>query len=66
MGRLLADMTTKMQHKIDRKESDPLKMLVHSTHDTAIAALCQTFDVYDDKCVFAILNLGLLLQVTCN
>ncbi|KAF4616606.1 hypothetical protein D9613_008515 [Agrocybe pediades] len=49
MGRLLSDMTNKMQHKIDRKESDPLKMLVHSTHDTAIAALCQTFDVYDEK-----------------
>lgn len=29
--------------------ADPLKILVHSTHDTAIAALCQTLDVYDEK-----------------
>ncbi|KDR72600.1 hypothetical protein GALMADRAFT_252751 [Galerina marginata CBS 339.88] len=49
MGRLLADVLSKTQHKVERSESDPLKILVHSTHDTAIAALCSTFDVYDEK-----------------
>ncbi|KAF8999109.1 phosphoglycerate mutase-like protein [Cyathus striatus] len=48
MGRLLGDMVQKMQHKVEDSQ-DPLKILVHSTHDTAIAAMCSTFDVYDEK-----------------
>lgn len=49
MGRLFEDMLNKMQHKIDHLEKDPLKILVHSTHDTAIASIRQTLDVFDDK-----------------
>ncbi|RDB30261.1 putative acid phosphatase SPBC4.06 [Hypsizygus marmoreus] len=49
MGRLLDDMTRKMQHKIDRGTKDPLKILVHSTHDTALAGLCSTLDVFDEQ-----------------
>ncbi|TFK49423.1 phosphoglycerate mutase-like protein [Heliocybe sulcata] len=49
MGRLLTDLTRKIQTKVDKGPDDPLKILVHSTHDTAIAALCQTLDVFDDK-----------------
>lgn len=49
MGRLLDDMTRKMQHKVDNGTQDPLKILVHSTHDTALAALCSTLDVFDDQ-----------------
>ena len=49
MGPLLSDMTGKMRTKAERGAQDPLKILVHSTHDTAIAALCQTLDVFDDK-----------------
>lgn len=49
MGRLLNDISNKMQRKVERGEKDPLKLLVHSTHDTAIAALCSTLDVYDEK-----------------
>ncbi|KZT28102.1 phosphoglycerate mutase-like protein [Neolentinus lepideus HHB14362 ss-1] len=49
MGRLLTDLTRKIQTKVDKGSDDPLKILVHSTHDTAIAALCQTLDVFDDK-----------------
>lgn len=49
MGRLLTDLTRKMQSKVDKGPDDPLKILVHSTHDTAIAALCQSLDVFDDK-----------------
>ncbi|KAF9523260.1 phosphoglycerate mutase-like protein [Crepidotus variabilis] len=49
MGRLLSSLTTKMERKASKGASEPLKLLVHSTHDTAIAALCQTLDVFDDK-----------------
>ncbi|GLB39148.1 putative histidine acid phosphatase family protein [Lyophyllum shimeji] len=49
MGRLLDDLASKMQHKADKGTQDPLKILVHSTHDTALAALCSTLDVFDDQ-----------------
>ncbi|KAF8899757.1 histidine phosphatase superfamily [Gymnopilus junonius] len=49
MGRLLDDIARKMQYKVEHGESDPLKILVHSTHDTALAALCSTFDAYDEQ-----------------
>ncbi|GBE87416.1 Probable acid phosphatase [Sparassis crispa] len=49
MGPLLSDMTGKMRTKAERGAQDPLKILVHSTHDTCLAALCNTLDVYDEK-----------------
>ncbi|ESK96267.1 acid phosphatase [Moniliophthora roreri MCA 2997] len=49
MGRLLDDLSRKMQHKVENGERDPLKILVHATHDTGLAALCSTLDVFDDK-----------------
>ena len=49
MGPLLGDMIRKMQHKVEHGDKDPLKILVYSTHDTAIAGLCSTLDVFDDK-----------------
>ncbi|KAG6865445.1 hypothetical protein C0991_002521 [Blastosporella zonata] len=49
MGRLLDDLTRKMQYKADNGSRDPLKVLVHSTHDTALAALCATLDVFDEQ-----------------
>ncbi|KAJ3517906.1 hypothetical protein NLJ89_g203 [Agrocybe chaxingu] len=49
IGRLLSDMITKMQHKTKHGDTDPLKVLVHSTHDTAVAGLCSTLDVFDEK-----------------
>jgi len=49
MGRLLDDLSTKMQHKVVHGKRDPLKILVHSTHDTALAGLASTLDVFDDK-----------------
>lgn len=64
MGPLLSDIAGKMQRKInsslnaraDEDEDDDnaarTKLLVHSTHDTALAALAATLDVYDEKCVF--------------
>ena len=49
MGPLLSDMTRKMQHKSDFGNSNPTKILVHSTHDTALAAIASTLDVFDEK-----------------
>ncbi|KAJ6571732.1 histidine phosphatase superfamily [Mycena capillaripes] len=49
MGPLLADLSQKMKQKADRGDNDPLKILVHSTHDTALAAMCSTLDVFDEK-----------------
>jgi len=49
MGRLLDNLSRKMQAKLDRGADDPLKILVHSTHDTCLAALCSTLDVFDEK-----------------
>jgi acid phosphatase len=54
MGRLLSDVSRKMHSRVvggedeEDREKAP-KILVHSTHDTALAALCSTLDVYDDK-----------------
>lgn len=49
MGRLLADISDKMEKKVQQGEGDPLKILLHSTHDSTLAALCATLDVFDDK-----------------
>lgn len=49
MGPLLSDIATKMQRKIDDGEKEQTKLLVHSTHDTALAALAATLDVFDEK-----------------
>ena len=61
MGPLLGDMMRKMQHKVEHGDKDPLKILVHSTHDTAIAGLCSTLDVFDEKYAvyLALSSLGL-------
>ncbi|KAF4581308.1 hypothetical protein EYR40_002896 [Pleurotus pulmonarius] len=48
MGLLLSDLSRKMSRKAKLGDQDPAKILVHSTHDTAIAALCSTLDVYDE------------------
>ncbi|KAG6379653.1 histidine phosphatase superfamily [Boletus reticuloceps] len=49
MGRLLADVSTRMQTKIEQGDKDPLKVLVFTTHDSTLAALCSTFDAFDEK-----------------
>jgi hypothetical protein len=51
MGRLLADLSRKMKHKADSPTADPLRVAVHSTHDTGLAGLCATLDVFDEKYV---------------
>lgn len=54
MGRLLADLSRKMHLKTNETASTPAnervpKILLHSTHDTALAALANTLDVFDDR-----------------
>jgi hypothetical protein len=63
MGRLLEDLSRKMQHKAVYGSQDPLKILVHSTHDAALAALCSTFDVFDDR---SVLVFGLVMVEAHN
>jgi hypothetical protein len=52
MGPLLSDLQRKMQQKVDQGDNDPLKLLVYSTHDTAIAGIAASLDVFDHRCVF--------------
>ncbi|TDL24646.1 phosphoglycerate mutase-like protein [Rickenella mellea] len=49
MGRMLDDMMRKMTGKLMKGPANPLKILLHSTHDTSIAAICSTLDVFDEK-----------------
>lgn len=49
MGPLLSDLTRKMVAKAEKGVQDPLKLLIHSTHDTSLAALCSTLDVFDGR-----------------
>lgn len=51
MGRLLGELSRKMQHKASYGEKDPLKIAVHACHDTSLAGLCQTLDVFDGRYV---------------
>ncbi|KAG8851833.1 hypothetical protein FRB91_007356 [Serendipita sp. 411] len=49
MGPLLSDLQSKMQKKVDEGEKDPLKLLVYSTHDTALAGIVSALDVFDHR-----------------
>jgi len=54
MGRLFADLSHKMRDRantamLSSDDAEPPKILVHSTHDTALAALCSSLDVFDER-----------------
>jgi hypothetical protein len=49
VGRVMDDVSQKMQRKAIKKYEDPLRILVNCTHDTTIAGVLQTFGVYDQK-----------------
>lgn len=51
IGRVMDDVSQKMQRKALKKNEDQLKILVNCTHDTTIAGVLQTFGVYDQKWV---------------
>ncbi|TBU47055.1 phosphoglycerate mutase-like protein [Dichomitus squalens] len=49
MGPLLSDLARKMQVKAEKGDADPTKILIHSTHDTCLAGLSNTLDIFDEK-----------------
>lgn len=52
MGPLLSDLAAKMQTKAEKGDADPTKILIHSTHDTCLAGLANTLDIFDEKYVY--------------
>jgi len=53
MGRLLAEISGKMNQRVTEGGESHPKILIHSTHDTAIAGLLGTLEVFDERCVLA-------------
>lgn len=51
MGRLLEELGRKMAHKAKHSSNDPLRILIHSVHDTTIAPMLQTLNVFDNRFV---------------
>ena len=49
MGRLLAEISGKMDRRASEDDKNPPKLLIHSTHDTAIAGILGTLVVFDDR-----------------
>jgi len=49
MGRLLAEITAKMNRTVTGDDENSPKILIHSTHDTAVAGLLGTLEVFDDR-----------------
>ncbi|TFK87495.1 phosphoglycerate mutase-like protein [Polyporus arcularius HHB13444] len=49
MGPLLSDLSRKMQEKAAKGDADPTKILIHSTHDTCLAGLSSTLDIFDER-----------------
>lgn len=49
MGRLLAEISGTMNKKAAETGQDSPKILIHSTHDTAIAGLLGTLEVFDNR-----------------
>ena len=49
MGRLLADISGRMNQTVTKDDENPPRILIHSTHDTGIAGLLGTLEVFDDR-----------------
>jgi len=49
MGRLLVDILERMNQTVTKDDENPPRILIHSTHDTAIAGLLGTLEVFDDR-----------------
>jgi len=49
MGRLLHDLQKKLARKAALGSKDPSKILIHSTHDTALAGISSALDVFDNR-----------------
>ncbi|KAG8885363.1 hypothetical protein FRB97_001438 [Tulasnella sp. 331] len=49
MGRLLDDLQSKMHRKAVMSIRDPLKIAVNACHDTSLAGIMSTLDVFDNR-----------------
>ncbi|EIW55519.1 phosphoglycerate mutase-like protein [Trametes versicolor FP-101664 SS1] len=49
MGPLLSDLAQKMQAKAENSDANVAKILIHSTHDTCLAGLSNTLDIFDER-----------------
>ena len=49
IGRLLAEILGKMDRRASEDDENAHKLLIHSTHDTAIAGILGTLEVFDDR-----------------
>ena len=56
MGRLLAEISGKMNRRVTETEEYLPKILIHSTHDTAIAGLLGTLEAFDDRQVLVLVK----------
>lgn len=48
-GRLLDELATRMGDKASKGTDDPLKIAINACHDTSLAGMCQTLDVFDGR-----------------
>jgi len=48
-GRLLSELAARMNHKATEGGADPLKLAIHGCHDTSLAGMAQTLDVFDGR-----------------
>ncbi|CBQ72050.1 related to acid phosphatase ACP2 precursor [Sporisorium reilianum SRZ2] len=49
MGRFVNDLANRMSSRAEKGQQDPLKFAVYATHDTALAGLLNTLDVFDGR-----------------
>lgn len=49
MGRLLAETSAKMNQTVARDDKNPPKILIYCTHDSVIAGILGTLEVFDDQ-----------------
>ena len=49
MGPLLHDLQQKLAKKAALGSKDPSRILIHSTHDTALAGISSALDVFDNR-----------------
>ena len=49
MGRLLAEVSGKMNQRATAPDQETPKIFIHTTHDTAIAGLLGTLEVFDNR-----------------
>lgn len=49
MGRLLEELATRFNAKAAPLQSEPLKIVVNACHDTSLAGLATTLDVFDGR-----------------